>query len=106
MAVVDTTTPNLLLVKMQPGTHRDDWGTVSNANLDKIDAAVDAAKDTADAALPKAGGEVTGTILRDGQGAHVNWSDENMPNGRMHLAPSTGSDPTANPGDVWFGFTP
>ena len=104
--MADTTTPNLSLVKMQPGTHRDDWGAVANANLDKIDTAVDAAKDVADAALSKGGGTVTGEILREGQGAHFHWSDDGMDSGVAFLAPSAGTDPTSKPGDIWFGFTP
>ena len=104
--MADVTTTNLGLVKMQPGTHRDDWGTVANSNLDKIDTAVDAAADAAAAALPKAGGTVTGEILRDGQGAHLHWSDDAMDSGKAFLSPSTGTDPTTKPGDVWFGYTP
>jgi hypothetical protein len=104
--VADATTTNLGLVKMQPGTHRDDWGTVANTNLDKIDAAVGTAKSTADGALPKAGGTVTGEILRDGQGSHVHWVDNAMDSGRATLSPSAGTDPTSVPGDIWFGYTP
>lgn len=104
--MADTVTTNLGLTKMQPGTHRDDWGTVANANLDKIDAAVGTAKSTADGALPKAGGTVTGEILRDGQGAHFHWADNAMDRGVATLAPSTGTDPTSIAGDIWFGYTP
>lgn len=104
MPVADTTTTNLSLVKMQPGTHRDDWGQVANANLDKIDTAVAGVKTTADAALPKVGGTVTGEILRDGQGAHFHWFDNAMDSGRAVLAPSSGTDPTSLPGDIWFGY--
>ncbi|MCP3735622.1 hypothetical protein M9979_12135 [Sphingomonas sp. RP10(2022)] len=104
--MADSTTPNLALTKMQPGTHRDDWGAVANENLDKIDTAVKAAKDRADGALPKVGGTVTGEILRDGQGAVLHWSDDAMDHGTAFLVPSTGTDPTGQPGDIWFGYTP
>jgi hypothetical protein len=104
--MADNNTPNLALVKMGVGTHRDTWGDIANDNLDKIDAAVGSAKTKADAALPKAGGTVTGEVLRDGQGALLHWSDDAMDRGSAFLVPSTGTDPTGQPGDIWFGYTP
>jgi hypothetical protein len=104
--VADTTTPNLGLVKMGVGTHRDTWGDTANSNLDKIDAAVDAASDAAKAALPKAGGTITGEILRESQGAHIFWVDDAMDRGAIFLVPSTGTDPTSAPGHIWLGYTP
>ena len=104
--MADTTTPNLELVKMGVGTHRDTWGDIANGNLDKMDAAVGAVKTKADAALPKAGGIVSGEVLREGQGALLHWSDDAMDRGSAFLVPSTGTDPTSQPGDIWFGYTP
>ncbi len=104
--MADTTTPNLGLTKIGVGGSRDTWGAKINANMDAIDAAVDAAADAAAAALPKAGGAVTGEILRQGQGAHFHWSDDAMDRGSAFLVPSTGTDPTSQPGDIWFGYTP
>jgi hypothetical protein len=104
--MADTNTPNLALVKMGVGTHRDTWGDVANANLDKIDAAVGSAKTAADGALQKTGGTVSGEVLREGQGALLHWSDDAMDRGSAFLVPSTGTDPTGQPGDIWFGYTP
>lgn len=103
--MADTTTPNLNLVKMQPGTHRDDWGTVANANLDKIDAAVDAAHDLADAALPKAGGKVTGEIVRDGGGAVPHFNDAALATGTIFLTPAAAPSPLTEPGQIWLGYS-
>jgi hypothetical protein len=38
------------------------WGTILNTALGEVDADLDAVKDTADAALPKAGGTMTGRV--------------------------------------------
>ena len=103
--MADTTTPNLGLVKMQPGTHRDDWGAVANANLDKIDTAVDAAKDVADAALPKAGGKITGEIIRDQGGALPHFADAALSNGTVFLTPAAAPSPLTAPGQIWLGYT-
>jgi hypothetical protein len=99
--MADSLTPNLSLVKMQPGTHRDDWGDVANQNLDKIDVAAG----TANAALPKAGGTVTGEILRDGQGAHVHWATPGLSDGDAFLSPAGGPSPLTLPGQIWFGYS-
>lgn len=104
--MADTTTPNLGLTKPQIGSSRDSWGDKLNANADLIDAAVKAVQTSAAGALPKAGGTVTGEVLRDGQGALIHWSDDAMDRGSAFLVPSTGTDPTAQPGDIWFGYTP
>lgn len=104
--MADGTTANLGLTKIQVGASRDSWGAKLNANMDAIDGAVRAAAVAAGAALPKAGGTVTGEILRDGQGAHVHWNADVMDSGKAFLVPSTGTDPTSAPGDIWFGYTP
>jgi hypothetical protein len=104
--MADTITKNLELVKMSIGTHRDSWGDIANTNLDKIDAAVGGVKATAAAAMPKSGGVVTTEVLRDGQGALLHWTDDAMDRGSAFLVPSTGTDPTSQPGDIWFGYTP
>jgi hypothetical protein len=56
------------------------------------------------AALPLAGGAVTGNITRQGAGAHIYWSDPAMSSGRVFLTASTAPDPTSQPGDVWIKY--
>lgn len=104
--MADSKTPNYDLTLIENGGSRDTWGQKANDNFSKIDAGLKAAKDQATAALPKAGGTVTGEILRDGQGAHLHWNDDTMDRGNAYLSPSTGTDPTSQPGDIWFGYTP
>lgn len=103
--MADTFTPNLELTKMGVGTHRDTWGDIANTNLDKIDAAAGATKATADGALPKVGGTVSGEILRSGQGALPHWSGDALDDGTMFLTPATAPSPLTLPGQIWFGYS-
>lgn len=59
----DTTTANYAWVKPEVGASADTWGTKNNVTLDSQDATVKAVSDVANAALPKAGGTMTGAIL-------------------------------------------
>lgn len=52
--------------------------------------------------LPKTGGSVTGNILRQGAGAHLHHAATGMNSGRVFLTPSSASDPTSQPGDIWL----
>ncbi len=67
--MADTTTTNYGWVKPENGASDDTWGTKDNSNLDSQDTVVKAVSDaaaaalaTATAALPKAGGTMTGAI--------------------------------------------
>jgi hypothetical protein len=105
--MADSTTTNFGLVKPGIGESRDTWGGKLNANLDAIDTQMKANKTVADGALPKAGGKVTGEVMRDTAGAVPYWDDPAMVRGRMFITPDTAANPTGNlPGTIWFGYTP
>jgi hypothetical protein len=60
--MADTTTANYGLVKPEVGASNDTWGNKTNSNWDVIDVSVKFATDTANAAMPKAGGAFTGPL--------------------------------------------
>ena len=67
--MADTTTPNYGLTKPEVGASEDTWGTKINTNLNLIDTQMKVSDDrsaanttTADAALSRAGGAMTGPI--------------------------------------------
>ena len=67
--MADTTTPNYGLTKPEVGASEDTWGTKINTNLNLIDPQMKVSDDrsaanttTADAALSRAGGAMTGPI--------------------------------------------
>lgn len=65
---------------------------------------------TALGAFPSAGGTISGDsiidgkLTRDGFGVHAHFASTSMTGGRIYVAASGGSDPTANPGDIWLEY--
>lgn len=51
------------------------------------------------AALPLAGGTVTGNIIRSAKGTHPYYNSASMTGGQIYVQAS-GADPTSNPGDI------
>lgn len=54
------------------------------------------------AALPLAGGTMTGNILREGAGAHLYHKDPTYTSGRVFVTANGAADPTSIIGDVWL----
>jgi len=74
--MADTTTPNYGLTKPEVGASEDTWGTKINTNLNLIDTQMKVSDDrsaanttVANAALPKAGGELTGDVTNTSTGS-------------------------------------
>lgn len=61
--MADTTTTNYAYVKPEVGASTDTWGTKTNTNWDDLDVDLKAVSDVANAALPKAGGTMTGAHI-------------------------------------------
>lgn len=54
--------------------------------------------------LPKIGGTVSGPITRQGAGVYPYWNDAAMTGGRIFITAEGASDPTSQPGDVWYTY--
>jgi hypothetical protein len=51
---------------------------------------------------PFTGGTVTTNIVRSEGGVHPYWADAAMTGGRVYATDEGASDPTSQPGDIWF----
>lgn len=58
------------------------------------------------AALPAAGGTVSGPIVRQGAGVHFYWYDPLLTSGRAFQITTGDPDPTSLPGDIVFELAP
>jgi hypothetical protein len=63
--MADTTTTNYGWTKPEVGGSNGSWGTKLNTDLDEVDVDVFAVSGVASAALPKAGGTMTGRLVFD-----------------------------------------
>lgn len=61
--MADTLTLNYSWTKPEPGASSGTWGDKTNDNWDEVDADLKAVSNVADAALPKAGGTMTGQLV-------------------------------------------
>lgn len=94
----DTTTTNYGLTKPQDGASNDTWGPKLNDDLDLIDSSLKAVSDVANAALPKAGGVMTGradlktaTLAVAALGAGAGATDLNLANAQHFTRTATGN---------------
>jgi hypothetical protein len=59
---------------------------------------------TALGGLPAAGGTVSGDITRSTKGVVPYWDAAGQNEGAMFITASGASDPTSQPGHIWFGY--
>jgi hypothetical protein len=57
-------------------------------------------------ALPVAGGNMTGTILRQGAGAHPYLADAAYQDSRIFITANGAADPRTQVGDIWLELAP
>lgn len=109
--MADTTTTNYAFVKPEVGASTGSWGTKLNDDLDDLDAQIklrqdeiDATETVANAALPKAGGTMTGhlTKLTDSE-KHLTPADVAGPTKELDLATALSFNFTLT-GNCTFSF--
>lgn len=103
--MADTTTAVYGFTKPEVAASAGTWGTKLNTDLDALDTAIDAAADVAAAALPKAGGTMTGELYLSTHGARAVVVAKGAVSGAQALDCNAGRNFTITPTTVTLSIS-